>query len=63
MGKVVEKVVAKKLSQYCENYSKLHPGQMEGQKDKSAIDTFVILVHTVQEKWKEKSYPGHFLWT
>ena len=30
MGKVVEKVVAKKLSQYCEDYSKLHPRQMGG---------------------------------
>ncbi len=32
MGKVVEKVVAKELSQYCEYYSKLHPGQMGGRK-------------------------------
>ncbi len=28
MGKVVEKVIAEHLSQYCEAYSKLHQGQM-----------------------------------
>ena len=28
IGKVVEKVVAKELSQYWEDYSKLHQGQM-----------------------------------
>ncbi len=50
MGKVVEKVVAEELSQYCEDYSKLHPGQMGGRKERSAIDA----AHTVQEKWKEK---------
>ena len=54
MGKVVEKVVAKKLSQYCEEYSKLHPGQMGGQKERSAIDAVATLVHTVQENWKKK---------
>ncbi len=32
MGKVVEKIVAQELSQYCEEYSKLHPGQMASQK-------------------------------
>ncbi len=54
MGKVVEKVVAQELSQYCEEYSKLDPGQMGGQKERSAIDAVVTLVHMVQEKWEEK---------
>ena len=54
MGKVVEKVVAKELSQYCEEYFKLHPGQMGGRKDRSAIDAVAMLVHTVQEKWEQK---------
>ena len=54
MGKVVEKVVAQELSQYCEDYSKLHAGQMGGRKERSAIDAVAILVHTVQEKWEEK---------
>ena len=33
MGKVIKKVVANKLSLYCENYSKLHPGQIGSQKE------------------------------
>ena len=54
MGKVIEKVVAEQLSQYCESYSKLHPGQMGGRKERSAIDAVAILVHTVQKGWEEK---------
>ena len=54
MGKVVEKVVANELSLYCENYSKLHPGQMGGRRERSAIDAVATLVHTVHEKWEEK---------
>ncbi len=50
MGKVVEKVVAQELSQYCEKYSKLDPGQIGGRKKRSTIDAVTILVHTVQEK-------------
>ena len=47
-------MVAQELSQYCEDYSKLHAGQMGGRKERSAIDAVAILVHTVQEKWEEK---------
>ena len=54
IGKVVEKVVAKELSHYCEDYSKLHLGQMGGRRERSAIDAVATLVHVVQEKWKEK---------
>ena len=32
LGKVVEKVVAGLLSEYCETFSKLHPGQMGARK-------------------------------
>ena len=52
MSKVVENVVAKELSQYCEEYFKLHPGQMGGRKERSAIDAVATLVHTIQEKWE-----------
>ncbi len=54
MSKVVEKVVANELSLYCENYSKLHPGQMDCRRERSATDTVATLVHTVPEKWEEK---------
>ena len=54
MGKVVEKVVAKELSLYCENYSKLHPGQMGDRKKRLAIHAVATLVHTVHKKWEEE---------
>lgn len=50
MGKVVEKVVAEHHSHYCEKHFKLHPGQMGGRKERSAIDAVAALAHTVQEK-------------
>ena len=45
LGKVVEKVVAGLLSQYCENFSKLHSGQMGARKQRCAIDAVASLVH------------------
>ena len=54
IGKVVQKVVAKELSHYCEDYSKLHLGQMGDRRERLAIDTVATLVHVVQEKWEEK---------
>ncbi len=47
-------MVAQELSQYSEDYSKLHPGQMGGRKERSTIDAVATLIHTVQEKWQEK---------
>ena len=47
-------MVVKKPSHYCVDYSKLHPGQMGGQKERSAIDAITTLVYVVQESWEEK---------
>lgn len=47
----IGKVVAKELSQYCEEYSELHLEQIGGQRERSAIDTVATLFHTVQKKW------------
>lgn len=58
MGKVVEKVVAEQLTQYCDTYSKLHSGQMGVRKERSAIDAVAILIHTVQEKWSKEELAG-----
>lgn len=53
-GKIVERVVAQQLALYCETYSKLHSGQMNTQKNRSAINDVSILVHRVQKSWEEK---------
>ena len=58
MGKILEKVIAEQLSHFCEAHSKLHPSQMGGRKDRSAIDAVAKLVHIVQEKWSEKKIAG-----
>lgn len=60
MRKVIEKVVAKKLFQYCEEYFKLYPGQMEGQKENLIINTVATLIYIIQEKWKEKNVAAVF---
>ena len=54
LGKVVEKVVAGLLSEYCETFSKLHPGQMGARKQRCAIDAVASRVCKVQESWAEK---------
>ena len=58
MGKILEKVIAEQLSEFCEAYSKLHPGQMGARKERSAIDAVAMLVHTVQENWSKKKLAG-----
>lgn len=50
IGKILEKVIAEQLSQFCKAYSKLYPGQITTQKKQSAIDTVGMLIHKVQEK-------------
>lgn len=54
IGKVVEQVVDKELSQYYENFSKLYPGQTGGRKERLAIDMVTTLLYTIQKNWKEK---------
>ena len=53
-GKVVEKLVAEKLSQYCEAQEKLYKGQMGGIKHQLAIDPTAVMIHQVHRIWKDK---------
>ena len=61
LGKVVEKLVAEQLSQFCETNGKLHKGQMGARKHRSAIDAAAILVQKVQEIWKNRQIAGALL--
>lgn len=54
MGKILEKVVAERLSQFCETSAKLHPGQMGARKERYAIDAVAVIVHQVEQAWAEK---------
>lgn len=49
LEKVVEKVVTKQLSQFCEANGKLHKKQMGTRKHRSAIDAAALLIQKVQE--------------
>ena len=53
MGNILEKVVANKLSNICEERSLLHPGQMGARKNRSAVDTIILLIHEIQNRWKK----------
>ena len=58
LGKVVEKVVAKQLSDFCEVNEKLHKGQMGARKYRSAIDAAALLIQKVQEAWESRKIAG-----
>ena len=54
MGKLVEKVIAEQLSQFSENFLKLHQGQMGARKERCAIDIVASLIHEVEQQWAKK---------
>ncbi len=54
LGKVVEKLVARQLSEFCEAKGKLHEGQMGGRKQRSAIDAAALMIHKVHEMWENQ---------
>ena len=54
LGKVVEKVIASLLSEFCEVFSKLYFGQIGAQKRQCTIDIVASLVHNFQKCWTEK---------
>ena len=61
LGKVVEKLVAEKLSQFCEAQGKLHKGQMGGRRHRSAIDAAALMIHKVHKTWEDKQIAGALL--
>ena len=54
LSKVVEKLVAEQLAQFCEANEKLHKGQMGARKNRLAIDATAILVQKVQDIWTDR---------
>ncbi len=57
LGKVVEKLVAQKLSQFCEAKGKLHSGQMGGRRYRSSINAAAPVNNR-----KPIKLQVHFLW-
>ena len=58
LRKVVEKVVAEQLSQFCEANRKLHKGQMGARKHRSAIDAAALLIQKIQAVWQNQKIAG-----
>ena len=54
LGKVVEKVVAEQLLQFCKANGKLHKGKMGTRKHVLAIDAAALLIQKVQEVWQSR---------
>ena len=61
IGKLVEKVVAEELLQFCETYLKLHKGQMGVRKNRCAVDTVAIMVDSIHKIWDQKKMGGTLL--
>ena len=60
-GKVVEKLVAGKLSQFCEDQGKLHKGQMGERKHRSAIDAAALMIDKLHKVWEDRQIAGALL--
>ncbi len=60
-GKVVEKLVAEKLSQFCEAKGQLHKRQIGERKHRLAIDATTLMIHKVLEIWEDKQIAGALL--
>lgn len=61
LDKVVEKLVAEKLSQFCKAKKKLHKRQMGDRKYRSAIDAAALMIHNVHKVQKDKQIAGELL--
>ena len=48
LGKIAEKLVAKRLAYLCEVYNLLHPEQLGGRQQRSAVDAALSLVHDIE---------------
>ena len=53
IDKILEKVVINELLRICEERSLLYLRQMGARKNRSAVDTIILLIHKVQRRWKK----------
>lgn len=57
-GKIVEKIVATALSNFCEQNELLHEGQFGYRKQRNAIDAVAKLILTTENAWNQKQQLG-----
>lgn len=58
LGKIVEKVVAKQLSQFCKKNKKFYKQQIEVRNYSSVIDVAALLIQKIQEVWQNQKIAG-----
>ena len=58
LGKVVEKVVATRISNFVEEKGAMHPGQFGSRQRHSSIDAVACLVQWTQDAWQEGQVVG-----
>jgi ribonuclease HI len=58
LGKVIEKLAAGLIADWCESQGVLHPGQMGGRRRRGAIDAVACLMQSVQEGWAQGHLTG-----
>lgn len=58
LGKVIEKIAAEAISNYCETMRVLHLGQMGSHRHQSAIDAVACLIQKVHQGWGQKQLAG-----
>jgi hypothetical protein len=54
LGKVIEKLAAGLIADWCEAQGTLHPRQMGYRRGRGAIDAVACLVQTVHKRWAQK---------
>jgi ribonuclease HI len=58
MGKVIEKIAAEAIADYCESAGVLHQGQMGSRRNRSAIDAVACLIQEVFQGWEQQQLTG-----
>ncbi len=61
MRKLVEKMVAEQLLQFCKTDQKLHIRQMGAWKNRCAVDVVAIMVNSIYKIWEQKKIMGVLL--
>jgi Reverse transcriptase (RNA-dependent DNA polymerase) len=58
LGKVVEKIAATALSNFCEQKELLYKGQFDYRKQRNATDAVAKLILTIENTWNNKQQLG-----
>ena len=58
LGKVIERVVAKKVASFCENLHIFHEGQCGSRKNRNTHDALLKLISFVEKAWKKGNIAG-----